>query len=705
MSTFGGTPTTAGQSVDPGLNLAPPENEGPDFGALKKSFDDCVSNLRPYVDQCLQNFETRYALWNGQSADGKKHAGTNANTDPVPWDGASDLRVFLIDEAIISKVALLCMSAHRANIVATPIEGNDLKRAKVVSNFLRWLRETQMPEIDRETELLANYIQEKGVAATGQFWETCQEKTLATVTIQQMQEQFPNIDMQALVESDAVADDLYALFEEIYGCSRKKAKAMLVELRAKGVATVPVVGKSYSRPVVRAFNLDQDLFIPTFSTDLETAPAIYRVQYFTAEKLRSFVHTDSWDEGWVEGAIERCRGRLITLNQNEHQQPISRSFVYQTQRFTDLIGVVYAYQRLSDEDGVPGIYLTIFNPELPPDASHDGYAKFGLLGYAHGQYPFVLHRREFLSRKLHDSRGIPEPGKPWQDQLKAHRDSLIDAASLAILPPMGYPIGRPPGRWGAGARVPERRPNEYHYLDAPKFDPSTDRSQELLSESFNRYNGFVSRDSDPQFAQLKNQLEVEKFLGGWSQAYRQIWKLWQQFGSDETYFRVIGLKSNDPQLMTKGDPKEDYDISLNFDIGSMDWEQQEKKIQALAQVVQTFDKYGQVDFSELLQIAIANIDINWAEKIITPKEVGTAKVVDEIHTTLAQVFSGVEKDISLSWPPELAQQVVQQYAQSPDVAQRYQQDESFKARIDKIVKQIRMQLMQNENKKIGRLGA
>ncbi len=66
-------------------------------------------------------------------------------------------------------------------------------------------------------------------------------------------------------------------------------------------------------------------------------------------------------------------------------------------------------------------------------------AKTGLLGYAHGEYPFVLYRREYLSRKLHDSRGLPEPGKPWQDQIKAHKDARIDAASLGVLPPICYP--------------------------------------------------------------------------------------------------------------------------------------------------------------------------------------------------------------------------------------------------------------------------
>ena len=299
--------------------------------------------------------------------------------------------------------------------------------------------------------------------------------------LQDLQAQFPQVDIAALINYDAAAEDLKAIFVEQYDCSAKKAANMLKELRKDGETSVPVVGAERSFPVLRAFNLDENLFIPSFSLDLENVPGIYRVEYFTAEQLRAMVNTDGWDSDWVEKAIKTVRGKLITISPSEYLQPISRSFVYTQQRFTDRIGVVYAYQRLSDEDGVPGIYCTVFHPHLPPSSKHEGVAKHGLLGYAHGQYPFVLYRREHLSRKLHDSRGIPEPGKPWQDQIKSHKDSRIDAASLGVLPPLCHPQGRPPGRWGPGALISERRAGEYHYADRIIPDLNTDNLESASS--------------------------------------------------------------------------------------------------------------------------------------------------------------------------------------------------------------------------------
>lgn len=708
MSSIDGSPITSEESsetADATLQFAPRNGDGPDMGALKKSYETCIANVQPYVDQCRINFRTRYALWNGQSSDGKKHAREGSKVDPTPWEGASDLRVFLTDEAINSKVAMQCMAFQKANIVAQPVEGNDIKRAKDVANFMRWMINTKIPHIDREVELLANYLNEKGVAATGQFWEVKQEKTLVNVTLQDLQAQFPQLDIATLIFTVDAEENAKSLLEAMYGVDGKKAGEMLVELRDTQKTSAIVTGKKKSYPVVRAFNLDCDLFIPDTATDIETAPAIFRVQYFSPEQLRSFINSDGWDEEWVEAAIEKCKGQQIALQQNEFNQTISRSFIYNQQRMTDLVGVVYAYQRLSDEEGIPGIYLTIFNPQLPPDKDQPGYAKHGLLGFAHGEYPFVLHRREFLSRRLHDSRGIPEPGKPWQDQIKVHLDSRIDAASIAISPPLGYPLGRPPLKWGANARVPERRPNEYHYLDRPQGDVNTEKSQELLQASFNRYFGFASAEGDATFSSVKNQLETDKFLSGWSDAFRQVWALYKQFGDEQVYFRVIGLKQQDPVDFKKGNEEEEFDFMLNFSLDSANPESMEKKIEALAKICATFDKYGQVDYSEVLQLAVETIEPTWAERIIQPKDTGTQKLIDETHSMLAQVYSGVERDINLNAPPDIVMQTIQNYAQAPDVQQRYREDEAFKARLDKIVKQTQMQQMQIQNKKIGRYGA
>lgn len=705
MSTYSGNTTDA--SKDASLQLAPVGEKGPDINALTYAFNKCVSDNSPFIDQCRQNFETRYAIWPGQSADGKKHAREGAKIDPTPWDGASDLRVYLTDNVCLKKIAMMCMAVRKANLVAVPIEGNDIKRAKIVSNFMKWLVHTQIPGLDREQELLANYLNEKGVALTGQFWETRQEKMLKQVTVEELMNEYPRIAQEvALAGSiDPMRDDFVALFEEIYGCTNAKAKKMLTELSETGATTVAVVGKERSYPVIRAFNLDSDVFIPPTATDLETCPEIHRVQYFTPEQLRGFKNTAGWDEAWIEKAIKTCKGKLITVLPQNNSNPQTRSFIYIQQRFTDMIGVVYSYQRLSDEDGVPGIYLTIWTPLLPKDSEQRGYAQFGLFSDNGGDYPFVLHRREYLSRKLHDSRGIPEPGKPWQDQIKAHRDSRIDAASLRIIPTLFYPIGRPPARLGPGARVPERRPGEYHFGEGPPVDPVTDDSENRLLDSFREYNGFQSKDGDQVLSPLENQFEIDKFLTGWSKAYQQVFNLYKRFGSEEVAFRVIGVQQADAVIFEKGNEDENFDFYLGYDVQSQDFELMTKKLTAIVQASQQLDRDGNVIYSELLQVVLDSIDPNIAQRILQPSSVGTKQQIDELQGDFAKLSAGINVNLKPNTPPQIAMQAMQNWLQAPDVQQKLMQDEPFKERVTAYAKQIQMAQMQQENAQIGRLGS
>lgn len=707
MSTFTGSITNP--ESDPSLQLAPAPDEGPDVNALQQSFTKAVTDSRSYIDQCSLNYQTRYAIWPGQTADGKKHAREGAKIDPTPWDGASDLRVYLTDNVILKKVAMLCMGLRKANLVAVPVEGNDIKRAKVVSNFMRWLIRTQIPGLDREEELLGNYLLEKGVAITGQFWEKSVQKTVVTVTVKDLLTQYPEMakQIQELGGVDLIKDDMISLFEEIYGVSTKKGKRMFKELMESGQTSVVMTGKEKSYPVIRAFNLTDDIFFQAGSTDLESTPGIYRVQYYTPEQLRSFVNTDGWNDEWVEKAIKTCKGQLINGMAENTQRPVARNFIYGGVRHDDKIGVVYAYQRLSDEDGIPGIYLTIFNPNLPAtegDDAQPGYAKSGLFGDSGGEYPFVLHRREYLSRRIWDSRGVPEAGKPWQDQIKAHRDSRIDAASMRIIPPIFYPIGRAPSRWGPGSRIPERRPGEYHFGEGPPVDPVTDDSEDRLVNSFNDYYGLYSKDGQPQFSPLENQFEVDKWMTCWAKAYRQVLKLYKRFGSEEVFFRVVGLQNSDPVKFDKGDADEEFDIYLSYDVQSQDFERMTAKVTAMVQILQ-LDRNGVADWPQVLQIGMEAVDPNWAERVLQPVAVGTQQQINDLQSDFSKLSAGMNVNLKMGTPPQIAMQALQNWMTAPDVQQRLAQDEAFKARVEAFAKQVQMQQMQEQNKQIGRLGA
>ena len=713
MSTFPSTTALPNNE----LQLAPRGDNGPDFGQLRLAYQQCVTNNQPEISQSAINYAARYAIWSGQSADGKKHSrGPQGQIEPIPWDGASDLRVFLIDNLINDKVSMILEAINKSSLVAQPVEGNDIKRAKQVSTFMKWLLKTQMPDFDREMELLAQYLQEKGKAVMGQFWETSQEKVLTVIRTTDLQREFPDIDVQQLLDSGDVDDYLKTLFEEIYGVARAKASKMLRELKGSGETTIAIVGKERSYPVMRAFNLDSDLFIPPDTTDIEQATGIYRVQYYTPEKLRSLVNTDGWDKNWVENAIAIGKGKMLSVTPVEYMQPMNRSFIYAQQRFTNKIGVVWAYQRLSDEDGVPGVYLTIFSPDIPPTQggigmdgqkyeAHKGYAKFSLYGDSDGRYPFILYRREYLSRKLHDSRGLPEPLKPLQDTIKAHKDGRIDTASYNIMPTIFYPIGRPVLNWGAGARVPERRPNEYHYGQPIPFDETTEASLATLVNDARDYVGLAKSDSDEPVNPTKNQAEINKIFSSLAASLGQVWKLFKKYGNEVTYYRVTGIQNDQATEFQRGPEDEDFWFEFRYDVRDSDSEFSLDKIEKLMQFAAAMDRTGAVDWTEFLQVAFEAVDPNLANRVLRPADVGTEKVIEDVQDDCKSLYSGISVNVKPNTPPQIAMQTLQNWAQSPDVTARYQQDEAFKGRVDAYTKQVQMLQMQQQNQVIGRLGA
>ena len=80
-------------------------------------------------------------------------------------------------------------------------------------------------------------------------------------------------------------------------------------------------------------------------------------------------------------------------------------------------------------------------------------------------------------------------------------------------------------------------------------------------------------------------------------------------------------------------------------------------------------------------------------------------MVDDEHSDLAQIFAGIPKNIKVGTPPQLGLQIIQQYAQGPDVQKRMQEDKLFADRIQARAKQYQFQQQQQQNAQTGKLGA
>lgn len=665
----------------------------PDVEMLASVYNETRTELNEFKQQCDRNFDTRMCIWAGKSEDNRKH--TRAGTkEPFPWDGASDQDVPLVDEIIKCHTSMLMNATRKANIVASPVGGDDVGRAKVVAQFLKWLLNTQMSEFYTEVERSINHLLEKGIAITHQHWVSREQKIQQKITIEQIAQANP--EAAALLMEPEAENDFVILISSQYGVGEPKARKMIRELREEGASSIPITIGTENRPGIRALAADEDVFFPSYTVDIQEAPYVFHVQHMTPTQLREMVLNNDWNENWVEYVIEHGKGDIEptrdTGTVRQQSQPADQD---------DLIEIVYCYQRLIDDEGVPGIYCTVFHPKNTGvmDELKKPYAKHELTGYY--EYPFTCTKLEEWSKRLYETRGYPEIARGFQNQLKVEIDSQVDRAALQF-PPLEYPAGRPPVEWRPGGKIPYRVPGEVRFADMPALSPASMDVRNEINRQVNRYFGRNAEGADPTESAAKQQDLINRVFDHLRRALEQVFTLYQQYGPDEEYFRVTGVQ--DVQKFDKGQPGERFDFWLNFDIVSQDPEHIVERVDAIAKLGAALDKSGTLDTESLLQMAVEQIGPGWGERVILPKETASQKAVEEERMAIAQITSGIDLDVRPNDAHEVKMQVFQQWIQQPDIQEKIQQDEGLKARIDNYAQKRMFQMQQQQNASIGRLG-
>lgn len=694
-------------------------DSGPNMFRLARAYQQVCTDLNPRIRQDELNYDTRHCVWPGQSADQRKNAVRSGDTQPFPWKGASDLRVHVVDEIINHGVAIDVMALAKANVRAVAVEGGDLAKAAIVSNFMRWLVLSQMTELPDEAEVLANYRRERGLGILGVFWDSRVQKTQQKISLAEIADTAP--DVATAIQNGLFPEEIATLLRQFFPeISAKKAKRMVKELAENGETTVPFTIQQVNRPMVRAYAVGEDIFLPPNTTDLQSARSIFRKALLSPEAAREKVISEGWDKDYVEDAIEHCIGAAemtpqFTTGNVDTRYGTDRLGVSGSDIPAGLLEFVYAYERLSDEDGVPGIYCTVFCPSLHlanDQEAEKQYAKHELLGYRDGEYPFVEFPIEKLSRFLLDTRGQPEVLRGDQDAIKTEVDARRDNASLSTCPPVTHPVGREPGRIGPGAMVSERRPGEHGYMAVPPAPQASVEIQGNIEARTRKYAGRPTAEDTTNEWQVKQQKQIAYgWLNKWQIVFRKVFTLHMQYGPDEEFYRVIGQQSDKPSKFNKADFNGKYDLYLAYDVLNNDPEMWQAKIKAMGEVAAQFDRNGQVDYSKLLQKAFDMIDPILAEDVLVPQEMAAQKEVTETQGDISRMWAGVDLDAPQTGiNPELRLQVIKNWMTgvpdnpAVDVQARVMADESLRKRIERYSQQLQFQMDQRENAQIGRIG-
>lgn len=665
-----------------------------DVEQIKEEYDQDVSDMSPYISQCRDAYEQRNCEWSG-----KNYNLTKESPDAFPWQGASDLEVFLIEEFISTYVAMLMNAVERSNIRAYPTEAGDLRRAKITSSFLKWMRDNYIKDFKRHMELDANNFFEKAMAVSHVDWEKKTRKIKRKIDLEQLIQLNPGIEQ--LLESLEADDELVEIFQNAFeGISKTKAKKVLNDLRKEGVAEVYSVVQDINRPFVQSKFPDSDFIMPSYTMDVQRAPRVHMRYLMTPQEIENRVQNEDWDADVGEVLIKNHRGvsgsafDLPNYSQSRYAGGRSVTNSGQVDRSgDDLIEVIFTYRRLIDkDDGSEGIYLTVWNSQYTK-----GYLRNELLdGYE--QYPFVVTPLQQSNKRVYDMRTFPDLLRGPQKQAKVIRDGWTDQQSITISPPLLHPTGRAPQHFGPHARIGVRPQDRFEYMDIPNtVRESTEVESFVRGEALD----LVGLRNDNPLAQTRQQYYINRFLQHVANVLKMAYQAYQAFGPDELYFRVTGHP--DPIQFKKNPVEEELDVTITFDTLMNDPEMIEQRVnlfRVLAQNSQT----GRFNMEALDEIMANMIDPTIADAVMVPIEQGIEQIQRDVAEDLAMIFSGQPVNARPAGA-QIALQYIANYVQGQSVQARLVADEEFRNNLQNYTAQYEQQLAQVQNAETGRLGA
>lgn len=708
----------------------------PKLSELSEDYAWCVDRRGGSIlTRQKENHDARYNIWPGQSSDGRKWTPRNGQKEVLPFPGASDCRVGLVDTLVSEDVARLMVIWRRNRILCTPTETNDTALANRLTHLLRWLFYSQMTEAAREAELGANWLLERGQLVLCAWWqrqlqmgyETLDMETL--VNRAQMAQQWADAgvqppDMPVQTMFDAIAapeavldpareDEAVQLFLRYYDDVKPAhAKRAVKDLRETGFARFPRPYAKRNRPVVGARAFHEEVFISPESQDFDDdCRSVHERELLSEAALRGRVRSHAWDPEWVDEVVEKQRGnvdrRFLNGAQRRWATATTGVSALQTEK---LYEIIHSVRRVADDDGVEALEYTVWHKDMTKRSTRrkreESFAYHGVLDYDHGDLPYTLVTRERRSRVIEDQRGYGEIAATWQALIKGELDQRTDASSLKTFPPYHYPNGQPPSAWGPGVGIETNRPGDYGFFDGPTYNQGSLEIQETVSAIAERRFGRPLADGrNATGAAALQQNLADIWMAGWGRVGRQCLQLEQQFGPDTIYFRVIGTDKARPLVTTREEIQGQFDVAVSFNVQMLDPEYV-KLFFEMTDKAMSWDVSGRVDRDEMVQIAFELWDPNLAERVMKPGEQAAEQEIADEQAVLTKLASGVPVDVKPGQAYQMRLQYLQQtVANSKKLQQQYAEDEDFRDLLDNHVKQLEHQIeQQGVNKDYGRLG-
>jgi len=685
-----------------------PELDRRQFSTLHAQFRACAP-LQESWFLVRDADETRYNIWANQSPDGRKHKDLFPDGGfDGPWDRSSDFRPGWVDDIINAKVALDCEAWDRAFRVQAhkPEDAGQSARVRMWFEYLRKSR--LLNEIQRERELSSQWRHQYGACLVKVEWDCQLAYVPRVVTLTDLMEagataaefapffetiKDPSLDaenanyLELLYQTYVRASVPLRLGFEPAALTEERVKRALTELRERQETVLPMPELVRNVPMARALKLGRQVFVPRGTTDIQGAAVIFELEWLTLAEAEGMARV----EGWSEDFTEKLKQHVGEYSEWRRDDAGDLRFVtYQDEDADPRVQIIRAYRKQVDEQGVLGIYETVFHHAIEVCRDEESgeteplYAKHGLFETPLGtRYPFVELRAEWNDRALLASRGVPRMLASHETQIKSHMDMVTNHADITTLPPVNEPdyaggVGLAMGVGkGRGAKEVAgydyspfakntiwRAENKPEFMQPPAREPKVALElMTMIRTDMLRRAGLPVPDEHPAVANARLPHNIAKFLTGWSEVFQMMWQMTARYLEDRDWQRVVG---NDAPPLNR-DPRvieAEFDYIMEFDARTLDPEFLTEQNKALAAIAQG-DRNGVIDGAEITRLQVQLWNPAWADRIIKDQRNATAELRRKVRQDLDSMWNGsppelVENDPTAGMQMEFAQQFIGQ---------------------------------------------
>lgn len=728
-------------------------NRDPDVRKLIEELDDIVTQTGTWLSQAQENERTLLAEWDGQSEDGRKWD-TNYNRAVAPFDGCADTRNRLTDAAVDELTMLQVSAVFDAEPQAIQQEAGDAATAGKVGTLLKYeVRQRMHSELWDETNFLASWLNSFGHAVMWTRWQDAWTTGTETLTMDMLvawlaeqqsaempepMQQDPALEQGILEQASMVTQEIIQnpetmkqaaalIMQRFPVLSVKRAQRVAEDLRKSGTSTFRLPVKRAGRPSVLALMPGIDIHYRWWCDKVHEAPVVYVIETLPEHKLRGKTTTEGWSQEFIDamlaigptpcldmGAVAKI-GKLHTEGRRHFERAASSRLNAKMNEMRGYYQVVRAFVHSVDEDGIEALHEVVYHPSV-------GTTKKGkkgkpeplialtrLVDYYHEGGCFVGFRREYKTRKVFESRGVPELGGSSQWLLKKSRDARIDRSDLATSPPVRTSIKMGKGeRLGdigirPGGRVYDARGEQTTFMEVPRFDGGSVESDNAVLLEHANLLGLEHANLPPNKIMMHRQYIVKGFLVQYREVLLRILALDQRYMDPLFVSRVIG-SGEQPFSVSRAEIAGQFDVNLKFDVRMLDIEYVKARWNVVREAMAN-DRSGVMRDPVFTKWVVSSIDSGLADLGFDDPQAAVDKDVKELHELLSNAMNGFYgKPKNGGNAQALLTEIDNQLATNARMYAAMQEDPAFAEYVQALRDKYSFDLQQFDNAETGRSG-